>query len=95
MTWGQWAMLIAGFATPFATYWAGRVDGKRKWLDIGYDRGYERGREDGRQGGLESAYHTAKNALDAPSEGKPGRSIVGRAIVRKLRALAEGTGDAS
>lgn len=43
--------------------------------------------------GHTEALAAAETALNAPSEGKPGRSIVGRAIVRKLRALAEGTGE--
>ena len=91
MTWIPVALFCAsGLAIWYGGYMMGHrmgmAEGRQFVSQIAYD--------DGKREGLETAYHTAKNALDAPSEGTS-RSIVGRAIVRKLRALAEGTGDAS
>lgn len=81
MTWIPVALFCA---SGLAVWYGGYMMGHRMGTAEGVARG--------RMAGLAEAHETAKAALNAPSEGKPSRSIVGRAIVRKLRALAEGTG---
>lgn len=80
-------MFVCGLVACGAAWYAGYRRGKREHAFTWHARGQREG--------LLAAYNTAKAALDAPSEGKPGRSIVGRAIVRRLRELAEGASDAS
>lgn len=83
MTWAAIAVGAMCSTAYLIGLWVGRKRGKREQTFEAHIRGQREG--------LVAAYNTAKAALDLPAEGKPRRSPVGRAIVRKLKALAEGT----